>query len=184
MFDINGLIYIPSYISQYHHDFLVNTIDQSEWRTNLKRRTQHYGYIYDYKAKRVDASMALGPLPVWLHRIAKQLYLDGLIDCVPDQAIINEYEPGQGIADHVDCEPCFGERIFSLSLCSVVVMDLKCMGQQTPIFLEPCSLLMLSGEARHNYTHGIAARKSDTVGDVKHKRGRRLSITFRKVTLS
>lgn len=33
-----------------------------------------------------------------------------------DQAIINEYLPGQGIAAHVDCEPCFGDEIGVVSL--------------------------------------------------------------------
>jgi len=32
--------------------------------------------------------------------------------------IANEYLPGQGISAHVDCVPCFSDRIASLSLLS------------------------------------------------------------------
>ena len=31
MFGISGLLYIPHYISQPHHDFLIETIDAQPW---------------------------------------------------------------------------------------------------------------------------------------------------------
>jgi alkylated DNA repair dioxygenase AlkB len=40
-----------------------------------------------------------------------------------DQAIINEYQPGQGISPHVDCVPCFGPVVAAISLGSDCVMD-------------------------------------------------------------
>jgi alkylated DNA repair dioxygenase AlkB len=181
MFGINGLLYIPQYISEPHHKMLIQTIDEQPWRTDLSRRTQHYGYIYDYRAKRVDPAMYLGELPSWLQRIAVQLYRDGLTLAVPDQAIINEYEPGQGIADHIDCVPCFGNVVVSLSLAAPVVMDLKRDSQSIPILLEPRSLLVLRDEARYQWSHGIARRKQDIVDDTAVKRERRLSVTFRKI---
>lgn len=181
MFGINGLLYIPKYISEPHHKLLIQTIDEQLWRTDLLRRTQHYGYIYDYRAKRVDPAMYLGELPAWLQRIAIQLYKDGLTSAIPDQAIVNEYEPGQGIADHIDCTPCFGDVIVSLSLAAPVVMDLKRDSQSIPVFLEPRSLLVLREEARYQWSHGIARRKQDNVDDILIKRERRLSVTFRNI---
>ena len=184
MYDINGLSYIPQYIGLDHHDRLMETVDKQLWRNDLTRRTQHYGYVYDYRAKTVDISMYLGELPVWLQDMAKHLYDDGLISEIPDQVIINEYQPGQGIADHVDCMPCFGDVIFSLSLGSSVVMDLKQAGKTVQILLEPCSLLVLSGEARYKWTHGIPKRKQDNfVGQIINRK-RRISLTFRKVIVS
>ncbi len=180
MFGINGLIYLENYISQQHHDWLVERIDAQVWDTSMKRRVQHYGYRYDYKARQVTDEMYLGELPDWLARIAHQLSEDGLIEVVPDQVIINEYEPGQGISAHIDCQPCFGHRIFSISLGSSAVMEFTQAGQQkvaVPLALR--SMVMLYGEARYNWKHAIPARKQDNgVG-----RGRRLSLTFRKVEI-
>jgi alkylated DNA repair dioxygenase AlkB len=184
MFGINGLLYIPQYISQAHHDMLIKTIDGQPWRGELARRTQHYGYVYDYRARSVDASMYLGELPPWLNRIAQHLHDDGLVSEPPDQAIINEYMPGQGIADHIDSAPSFGEVVTSLSLAAPVLMELKKSDQIVPILLEPRSLFMMRGVARYEWTHGIAKRKQDSYDGQTFIRERRLSITFRKVIIS
>src|SRR5436190_18377754 len=96
---INGLVLVEDYIGKDQHDALVTAIDAALWRSELARRTQHYGYVYDYRARRVDASMYLGPLPVWLEDLATLILQDGYCRVPPDQAIINEYLPGQGIAD-------------------------------------------------------------------------------------
>jgi alkylated DNA repair dioxygenase AlkB len=98
--------------------------------------------------------------------------------------IVNEYEPGQGIAAHVDCVPCFGETITSLSLASPCVMDFMGKeGEKAPQFLEPRSLVVLSGPARYQWRHSIAPRKTDKYqGDIIPRR-RRLSLTFRNVRI-
>ncbi|MFZ0546134.1 MAG: alpha-ketoglutarate-dependent dioxygenase AlkB [Candidatus Promineifilaceae bacterium] len=180
MHNISGLIYLPEYISQPHHDWLTTQIDSQVWDTGMKRRVQHYGYRYDYKARKVTPEMYLGDLPEWLTRIAKQLHYDGLIDAIPDQVIINEYQPGQGIAAHIDCEPCFGNRVFSLSLGGSAIMEFSQPSQQTvEVLLEPRSLVMIYGEARYDWKHAIPARKSDNMVP----RTRRISLTFRKVTI-
>jgi alkylated DNA repair dioxygenase AlkB len=183
VFGIDGLLYIPQYISVPHHDALIETIDHQPWRTALARRTQHYGYVYDYRAKSIERSMYLGSFPTWLQRIAVHLHADGLMPEIPDQAIINEYEPGQGIADHIDCTPCFGDVVVSLSLGSAAVMDLKRGATSVPILLEPRSVLMLRSEARFEWTHGIARRKQDIVDSTPIQRKRRVSVTFRKVVI-
>ena len=53
MYGISGLIYLPEYISPQHHDWLIEQIDSQPWDTSMKRRVQHYGYRYDYKARQV-----------------------------------------------------------------------------------------------------------------------------------
>lgn len=180
MFGISGLIYLESYISQQHHDWLLEQIDAQLWDSSMKRRVQHYGYRYDYKARKVTADMRLGPLPKWLNRISNQLHHDGLIGSVPDQVIVNEYEPGQGISPHIDCEPCFGDRIFSLSLGSSATMTFTHPEKdKAEVSLEPKSMLMLFGEARYGWKHSIPARKTDN----GIRRARRVSLTFRKVII-
>jgi alkylated DNA repair dioxygenase AlkB len=51
------------------------------------------------------------------------------------------------------------------------------------LYLEPRSLITLSGLARYQWTHAIPARKSDVVDGFKIERGRRISLTFRTVIL-
>ena len=98
--------------------------------------------------------------------------------------IANEYLPGQGISAHVDCVPCFSDRIASLSLlspCEMVFRNGK-QGDRLSAILEPRSLLILSGAARYEWTHEIPARKSDEVNGERRPRTRRISLTFRTVT--
>src|SRR5215213_4449850 len=120
---IRGLTYIADYISESDERDLLAKIDQQAWSNELRRRVQHYGYRYDYKKRYVGTSGHLGALPSWLLLVANQLHKDGFVDCTPDQCAVNEYLPGQGIATHVDCVPCFGETVFSLSLGSTCVME-------------------------------------------------------------
>ena len=105
---------------------------------------------------------------------------------VADQVIVNEYKPGQGISSHIDCEPCFKDTIVSLSLGSGCVMNFRNKSDKTkkiPVWLAPRSLVILSGEARYEWLHGIAARKWDEWDGEKHERQRRVSLTFRKVII-
>jgi alkylated DNA repair dioxygenase AlkB len=115
--DLDGVVeYVPDFITLTEHDELLEQIDRQIWLTELKRRVQHYGYKYLYKSRKVDASMYLGQLPTWADIIARRLQIEGYIDVLPDQAIVNEYLPGQGIAKHIDCPSCFIDTIVSLSL--------------------------------------------------------------------
>lgn len=183
---INGLKYIENYIDNDRHNWLLTEIDKHEWLNDLKRRVQHYGFKYDYKARKVNLDMRIGKLPEWLKRLSNKLHKDGHMSVIADQVIINEYEPGQGIAGHIDCEPCFRDTIVSLSLGSGCVMDFTNKDDKTqkiPVWLAPRSLVVLSDEARYKWLHGIAARKSDPWEGKKHERGRRVSLTFRKVII-
>src|SRR5262245_18798831 len=116
MATIPGLIYVPEYLNADREQDLIEVIDRQPWLTELKRRVQHYGYRYDYKARQVLPEMYLGPLPDWLQSLADDLHASGRLPHLADQVIINEYQPGQGIAAHVDCVPCFADGIASLSL--------------------------------------------------------------------
>ena len=120
---ITGLTYLPNFVTTAEADTVVAHIDDQPWRSDLKRRVQHYGYRYDYKAQAVGRDAYLGPLPDWLSPTCLKLVSEGLLATIPDQVIVNEYLPGQGISEHVDCVPCFGDRIASLSLGSPCMMN-------------------------------------------------------------
>ena len=181
-----GLTYRSGVLAPARQAALLARIDACAWRDDLRRRVQHHGWRYDYRARRVSRDDRIGPLPGWLEPEAVGLAEAGWFARPPDQAIVNEYRPGQGIAAHVDCEPCFGEVVACLSLGSPCVMEFREVGSsgRASIVLEPGSLLVLSGPARYGWTHAIAARKSDVMDGVRRRRARRVSVTFRTVTPS
>lgn len=185
-----GLEYYSDFLTAAEEDRLLAHIDDSAWLTDLSRRVLHFGYKYDYTSRKLDESSRIGPLPEWLARLshmvreaaseeAKQL----LDPHQPfEQAIINEYLPGQGIAPHIDRD-CFGPVVATVSLGSAVNMDLYRDSTEEDYVqrLEPRSLLLLCGDARSKWRHGIAKRNSDTWNGQKTKRQRRVSITFRTI---
>jgi alkylated DNA repair dioxygenase AlkB len=183
---ISGLLYVENYITEVQHDWLLEQIDKQPWRDDLKRKVQHYGFKYDYKARKVNLDMRIGELPEWLKRLSHNLGEDGYMQEIADQVIVNEYEPGQGITRHIDCEPCFNDTIASLSLGSGCVMDFTNKHdilKKIPMWLAPRSLIVLRGDARYEWLHGIAPRKSDEWNGHKYERQRRVSLTFRKVII-
>ena len=130
--------------------------------------------------------MRIGKLPKWLEELAEKLWKDGHMPEIADQVIVNEYEPGQGISNHIDCEPCFDDTIVSLSLGSGCVMDFTNKfdkKKKFPVWLAPKSIVVLNNKARYEWLHGIAARKSDEWDGHKVARERRVSLTFRKVII-
>lgn len=180
---ISGLGYHRGFLDPAQQERLLQEIDSQPWRGDLKRRVQHYGYRYDYKARRVDPSMYLGVLPEFVAHVAKTLVDRKLVSKMPDQAIVNEYVPGQGISAHVDCEPCFADTIVTVSLGWAYEMEfskVKAKDERHAILLEPGSALIMRGEARYNWLHEIKARKSDR--GVERKR--RVSLTFRNVLVN
>ncbi len=166
-----GLKLINNFITKEEELELVKNINNSEWNNTLSRRTQHYGYTYDYI--RSTCSKA-APIPEWCNDIMNKIKSE--FGEVPDQIIINEYTSGQGIAPHIDSK-IFGDCIMSLSLCSDITMNLSYKEEVIDINLPKRSMLVLMDEARTNWKHGIIQRKTDN----GVKRGTRISLTFRKL---
>lgn len=179
--DIPGLQYIDEYITPDQERRLITAIDRREWLTHLKRRVQHYGYTYEYKGSGKTLTAA-PPLPRWAHGLIEKLLRDELTDEKPNQLIINEYEPGQGISPHIDDQTLFGDVVISISLLSACLMDFtRSARKKLSLLLEPRSAVVLSGDSRHKWEHSIAPRKMDIIEGERMKRGRRISLTFRTV---
>lgn len=53
------------------------------------------------------------------------------------------------------------------------------LSQQMELHLQSASLLVLSGDARHLWTHAISVKKTDVLERQKYFCSRRLSLTFR-----
>jgi alkylated DNA repair dioxygenase AlkB len=210
---IPGLRYVANVLSLEGEQDLIAAIDSgSNWSSVLRRRVQHYGYRYNYRTRSIDETMRATPFPDWLATLAEKLMRSSVLSFRADQAIVNEYLPGQGIARHVDCEPCFGPEVGSLSLGSGCEMQFSHIaskrnadpvdGQRdggdagggvahglgaahaAAIYLERRSAVVLRGAARYEWDHGIPARLSDNRDGKKEMRSRRVSITFRTVILN
>ena len=181
---IPGLTYVPGFLSADEEDDLVNIIDSLPWNTELRRRVQHYGWRYDYKARQIDPSMFLGPLPEWAAKLAHRLESEGLVRDLPDQLIVNEYTAEQGISPHVDSDS-FADGVVMISLLESWGMVFRKKGVKDKIeqLLERRSATVLRGEARYDWTHEIPKRKTDpsSPGKKRNIRNRRISLTFRKV---
>lgn len=178
-----GATLTRNWLRESSEDDLISVVDAGAWRTDLKRRTQHYGFRYDYTGRGVDQNDRLGPLPAWVEPLSARLVSDGFFDASPDQIIVNEYQPGQGIALHADHPSAFGPVVATLSLADMWPMQFDRPGHEPirEVLLPRCSLLLLGGPARYDWRHGIAKRKTDTASSGRRPRRRRISITFRTV---
>ena len=182
--DVPGLKFIEGFLTQEEQDDCVRRVDAAidQWRNDLSRRVQHYGWRYDYKARAITPDMHIGVLPNWLSRLAHKLYEETrLFDRVPEQVIVNEYLPGQGIAMHID-HPGFGPAVCTISLLDDWEMDFsQDWKDKVPALLQRGSGVLLTGESRSVWQHGIAPRKSEVLERGRRNRQRRLSLTFRTV---
>lgn len=183
-----GVIYEPGFMTGAECDRLLGSIDGRPWMNDLKRRVQHYGWRYDYSARFVTENMKAEPLPYDIRDVAERLRNGGWFTQTPDQVIVNEYEPGQGIAPHVDRD-CFGPAVATLSLGDCWPMQFIPAGRNAEradrqeVILDVGSVLVLTGAARDKWMHGIAKRKADGRGSDKRERQRRVSVTFRTIRL-
>ena len=182
-----GADYRSAFISTGEEKALIDTIDRQCWSNDLRRRVQHYGYRYDYKERKSTGEDRIGDLPDWVSFLCDRLVERQIFETRPQQLIVNEYEPGQGIAPHSDRDS-FGPVVASISLGSDCMMDIfrtpKVKADSFQIVLERCSLLVLRGVARERWLHGIRPNKADYQGGHKIPRERRLSLTFRTMNHS
>ncbi|XP_051011823.1 alkylated DNA repair protein alkB homolog 8 [Acomys russatus] len=201
-----GLLVVEEIIPPEDEKLLLESIKwtgdtgNQNFQKSLKhRRVKHFGYEFHYENNTVDKDKPLpGGFPDICNGILEKWLKEGYIKHKPDQLTINEYEPGHGIPAHIDTHSAFEDEIVSLSLGSAIVMDFKHPdGVTVQVMLPRRSLLVMTGESRYLWTHGITPRKFDTVqaskqfkggiitsdiGDLTlSKRGMRTSFTFRKV---
>ena len=180
---IHGLHYYPGFLNEHDQRALIDCIDGKPWRQDLERRVQHYGWRYDYRTRTVTPDMNLGPLPNWVEEVAARLHVETkLFDRVPDQAIVNEYQPGQGIALHADRQ-CFGDTVATLSLGDDWEMRLRPVRgtakEERRIMLARGSVLVLTADSRSRWMHGIDKRRTEKSVIGQRDRRRRVSLTFR-----
>ncbi|XP_067145741.1 alkylated DNA repair protein alkB homolog 8 isoform X4 [Apteryx mantelli] len=205
-----GLTVVEKVISPEEERRMLESIDwtededtQNAQKTLKHRRVKHFGYEFCYNSNNVDKDKPLpGGFPGICNLFLEKCLKRGYIKHKPDQLTVNQYEPGQGIPPHIDTHSAFEDEIISLSLGAEIVMDFKHPdGHTVAIMLPRRSLLVMAGESRYLWTHGITPRKYDViqaselgqkvgtitadVGDLTlNRRETRTSFTFRKVRRS
>lgn len=191
-FNIPGLIYIRNFITEEEESYLSKNINNQSWMNSLSRRVQHYGYEYDYKSKTAKNNK-VDDIPEFINFIIDRLLSLKLYKEKPDQLIINEYESSQGIFPHIDATNSFKDVISSLSLLSDIGMEFILYNNKKTIMLERRSLVVLTGDARYKWRHGIEKRLIDkNIISLEDdgitekivpilKRNLRISLTFRNM---
>ena len=175
---------------------------------SVRRRVQHYGYIFDYATSDVLRDVVTKPCPPlpgvvekdvelenyieanvvnrdgWgllggvLERI-RQRDIDGTTYSNINQMTVNEYKKGDGIGSHIDTISAFGDGLLSLSLNSGIIMEFRRGTEKKFVFLPPRSLLALTGPARYEWEHMIVTRHTDMHNGILIPRSLRISLTLR-----
>ncbi|KAJ9451324.1 hypothetical protein DIPPA_31938 [Diplonema papillatum] len=192
----NGLHMIPDFLSVAEERQLLEFFGTgSQWDTeDLKRRTAQYGYVFDYNTGHTlsaippsDRKARFPPL-FWDGVLSKLKTAPGVPEDLrhlrdPDQCIVNQYVPGQGIGAHVDRVNLFDHSIVVVSLGSDAVMDFtKRTEHLRRVAIPRRSCYIMTGESRYDWQHALKPCSSDTYKGTHFERTVRISLTFRKVT--
>eukprot|EP00439_Symbiodinium_sp_Y106_P040454 s4236_g4.t4 len=204
-----GLRYIRDFVTCSEEAELVAAMDEGEWLTHLIRAQQFFGLVY-YQTRHDMASLqpastemqqgrAITDLPWWLlpRLVDTGVFRTGELN----QVAANKYTGTTGIAAHVEDPISFGPNLATLSLLQPVQMTLSLAsevknskespgdgvdhGNWLKVLLEPRSLLILQGQSRYAYRHGIRRSRLVRLRDgTEMKRGSdycRISLTFRQL---
>ena len=159
----DGFAYRPELITRAEEAALVErlaalALQPFEFQGHLgKRRVASFGWRYRFGAGGLQQAE---PLPDWLTPLRDRAASFGGVE--PEafvHALVTEYEPGAGIGWHRD-RPEFGD-VVGVSLASpCVVRFRRRVGKgwaRRSFTAEPRSAYLLTGKAREEWQHGIAA---------------------------
>lgn len=176
-----GLLLYPDFLSEAREQQLLNEIDAQIWIVDYARRLQYYGYRNELDEP-YDLIKFPVPMPPLIYQLSQEIVGQKILLLQPDQVIINEYVPGEGIKPHKD-RAYYENQICGVNLGSSCIMrfvkgkNLEVIDVEVP----RRSMYIMQDDARKKWKHGIPPRKKDVVdGNVLH-RERRVSITYRKV---
>ena len=177
--DVPGLYYIPNALTPKQEADFIAYLDgpQTAWESVTEsaqsRRVQHYGYRYDYKRRAISGPA--NPIPEEWKTVLGLGYQW-------NQALINEYYPGQGISAHIDAL-VYGDTIICYTLGSGATMRFTNTetGEVKELYATNRSVYIMSGDSRYKWKHEMIARKTNSVDGAIVPRDRRISVTLRWV---
>ncbi len=186
------VVYVPGFLEQDEAARLSAAIGKMEFVALNGRQLSNHGGVPSL----AEGGTILEPLPAPLRALAERLRACGLFESAPDQALVNRYRAGEGIAAHSD-GPNFKPQAAIVSLQSAVVLRFHSPAHEPAgsVLLEPGSLLFFSGDAFETHKHSIAATLEEDCADVANahllgdatallrpvRRDARLSVTLRNV---
>jgi alkylated DNA repair dioxygenase AlkB len=175
---IPGFKLLNNYVSEGEERELLARVDQNQWQSDFRRRTQQYGL--GYSSEHGQKPVWLRDFPHWLMPLAMRVGVDAEFERFPENCVINEYIPPLGIGPHRDY-PAFGPTVACVSLGSDIVMDFTEPEDKlrVAIHVPARSFWVITGAARYKWRHGIASRLTDVIDGERRPRSRRVSITFR-----
>jgi hypothetical protein len=173
----SGVCIQQDFITPDHERELIRIFSEDlEWPDRRGRLSLHYGYEFSYKTFGLEEDGYIA-FPDWLVPL-----LPTTEDRPPDSICLQQYAPGTGIPPHCDTHGPF-DQLYALSLGSPVFMQFAeggTTGRKVDVDLPARSMMQMRGDARLHWTHGIRARKTDTLADgTVRPRGYRWSITYR-----
>jgi DNA oxidative demethylase len=174
---LRGLSQLGEIVTLDEEQTLIASVDASplspfrfhQWQG--KRLTATYGWSYDFDDGSFTPAEAI---PDWLLPVrAKAARFAGFPPAELAQALLIRYDPGASIGWHRD-RPVF-EHVLGISLGAPATMRFRRRRRggfdRAGVFLAPRSIYHLTGEARHQWEHSIAAMDAT-----------RWSITFRSIS--
>lgn len=178
---VPGLLLYPDFISESMEVELIREIDAQTWVVDYNRRLQYYGYRNELEAP-YDLIQIPVPMPPMIRQLSQMIVEQKIVSMQPDQVIINEYAPGEGLKPHKD-RNYFENQICGVNLGSGCIMRfIKIAGGDVQDVPAPRrSVYVMQDDARYKWNHSIPSRKKDTIDGMVQHRERRLSITYRKV---
>ncbi|KAI8909122.1 hypothetical protein EDD86DRAFT_191290 [Gorgonomyces haynaldii] len=116
-----------------------------------------------------------------LEQLAIQHWPKTISDRKPlfDQIIGNKYQPGEGLIPHIDLQR-FEDGILILNVKGTCRMTFEHQ-TKVSVFLGVGDVLLLEGESRWQWKHGIPEQLEDEYNDMPVKRTERYSLTLRKL---
>uniref|UniRef100_A0A6P6XYU0 Alpha-ketoglutarate-dependent dioxygenase alkB homolog 6-like n=1 Tax=Dermatophagoides pteronyssinus TaxID=6956 RepID=A0A6P6XYU0_DERPT len=165
----DSIFYIPNFIESDDERKLIDHIKQApkpKWQYLSNRSLQVYG---GYPNKN---GMLAEDLPQWLQVYANKLQQMNIFDGnLPNQVLINRYEPGQGILAHED-GPLYYPVVATINTGSHTVLNFyeklstsnECSRKyRFSLLLWPRSLSILKQDAYQKYLHEIEEIDEDII---------------------
>ncbi|XP_042287695.1 alpha-ketoglutarate-dependent dioxygenase alkB homolog 4 [Thunnus maccoyii] len=167
-FSFPGVFVWENFISEEEEEELISTMDQDVWNQSQSgRRKQDFGPKVNFKKRKVRVGSFSG-LPALSHKVVLRMQQEpSLADFQPVEQCNLDYHPerGSAIDPHLDDSWLWGERLVTVNMLSDTTLTMS-LEEGLPevglaeevhvaVHLPRRCLVVLYGEARHRWKHGI-----------------------------
>lgn len=182
----SGLQYFNNQINDESSAKIVEEMDRYRWDDSGRGTSRQYGHRRTTALHLQHALLPAPPIP------ASILDLWRVISCqiaslcgmrVPDQCVVESFEPGEGLSSDSEPSSPYDNTIVIVSFITPALIHFFTNDSAFDIKVEPNSVLILSDEVRYRWFKSV-----DSLVDVMYNttgkslsptHGRRVSLTFR-----